>query len=167
LLALLPVAVEMGGCGRSRRPAPEGGGEASAPRSGAPRADLPLPDVIEGFAAGPTTPGAGFLRRTYARGATLISVTLARVPMDADGYASWTRTSVASFPQARLDAPAADANGFYQCSSETPPHCDLLIQLRSGVHVEVRGGGTSTRDDVDAVARGLPLRALAAPPAGP
>jgi hypothetical protein len=66
------------------------------------------------------------------------------------------------FPQAALDAPEADANGFYQCTDEPKRSCDLLIQMRSGVHLEIRGGGTSSREDVDAVARGLPLRTLAA-----
>jgi hypothetical protein len=70
------------------------------------------------------------------------------------------KDSVASFPQATLDAPAADANGFYQCSAGPPESCDLLIQLRSGVHLELRGAGTSSRADVDTLARALPLRAL-------
>ena len=56
--------------------------------------------------------------------------------------------------------PAEDANGFYQCTEPPAPSCDLLIQLRSGVHVEIRGSGTTSRADVDAIARALPLRAL-------
>jgi len=84
--------------------------------------------------------------------------------MSADDYAGWVRMS-ASFPQAALDLPGTEANGFYQCSDGPPPSCDLLIQLRAGVHIEVRGGGTSSRADVDALARGLRLATLAGPPA--
>jgi hypothetical protein len=97
----------------------------------------------------------------YARGPTRIDVTLARAPMRPGGFDDWLKMSREGFPQAVLDAPADDANGFYQCTEGTAPSCDLLIQLRSGVHVEIRGAGTSTREDVDALARGLPLRALA------
>jgi len=135
-----------------------------APPDVVPRAasaPLALPDVVDGFAAAPLVKGAGFVRRTYARGATLVDVTLARAPLGPGGFEGWLQASQA-FPQAALDAPAADANGFYQCTERPAPSCDLLIQLRSGVHVELRGNGTSTRADVDALARALPLRALAA-----
>ena len=87
------------------------------------------------------------------------------MPMSADDYASWVKLSTASFPQAALDLPAGEANGFYQCGDGPPPSCDLLIQLRAGVHIEVRGGGTSSRSDVDALARGLSLATLAGRPA--
>ena len=123
-----------------------------------------MPDVI-GFAAGATSRTAGYVRRTYTRGSARIDVTLARMPMSADDYAGWVKMSTASFPQAALDLPAADANGFYQCSDGPPPSCDLLIQLRAGLHLEVRGNGTSSRGDVDALARGLPLATLAGRPA--
>ena len=127
-------------------------------------APLALPDV-NGFVSDASSSGAGFVRRAYRRGTARIEVTLARMPMSADDYASWVRTSTASFPQAALDLPAGEANGFYQCSDGPPPSCDLLIQLRAGVHIEVRGGGTSSRDDVDALARGLSLATLAGRPA--
>jgi hypothetical protein len=122
-----------------------------------------LPARIAGFTAGPLDRDAIATRRTYARGATRIAVTLARFEMSADQYRDWVRTSVASFPQAVLDLPAADGNGFYQCTEGDAPSCDLLIQLRSGFHLEIRGGGTSRREDVDAIAHGLALAALAAP----
>jgi hypothetical protein len=138
-------------------PAPPSSTAAATPRaSGDGLPDLP------GFAAGAPTRGAGYARRTYTRGAARIDVTLARMPMSPDDYARWVAASTASFPQAALELPAGDGNGFYQCTGEPPAErCDLLIQLRAGVHVEIRGGGTSTRADVDALARGLPLRALA------
>jgi hypothetical protein len=66
------------------------------------------------------------------------------------------------YPQAVLAAPPGDANGFYQCTAEPPRSCDLLIQMRSGVHLELRGGGTSSRADVDALAGALPLAAWGA-----
>jgi hypothetical protein len=151
------VAVGLAGCRRSGAPAPS----ASAAPSPAARLELALPDALAGFAAGPDTLGPGYVRRTYARGRTLIDVTLAQAPMPPGGFDGWLTMSRA-FPQAVLDAPAAEVNGFYQCTETPAPSCDLLIQMRSGVHVEIRGGGTSSREDVDAIARGLPLRALGA-----
>ena len=73
------------------------------------------------------------------------------------------QTSLEAFPtlQATLDVPAGTGNGFYQCTAGARPSCDLLIELRSGVHLELRSAGTATRADVDDLARGLPLRALA------
>jgi hypothetical protein len=127
------------------------------------RAALALPDAIDSFVASAPVTGAAFVRRTYARGATRVDVTLARAALGAGGFDGWVAMSRA-FPQAELDAPVTDANGFYQCTEAPRASCDLLIQLRSGVHVELRGGGTSTRADVDTLARGLPLRALAVTP---
>jgi hypothetical protein len=127
----------------------------------AARAVFDLPDAIPGFVAGAREPGDGWIRRAYTAGATRITVTLARHPMDDAAWDGWVRMSTAGFPQADLELPAAAANGFYQCEDRAPDRCDLLIQLRSGVHIEIRGGGTSTRRDVDAIRRGLPLAALA------
>jgi hypothetical protein len=120
-----------------------------------------LPDAVGALSGSPTVNGADYVRRTYARGPTRIDVTLARAPLPPGGYDEWVRMSREAFPQASLDAPAEDANGFYQCTERPTPSCDLLIQLRSGVHIEIRGGGTSTREDVDGIARALPLRVLA------
>ncbi len=122
---------------------------------------LELPEVA-GFAAAAPDRGSGFVRRTYTRGPARVQVTLARMPMADDDYARWCAAS-AGFPQADLSVPATAANGFYQCTDGDRPSCDLLIQLRAGFHLEVRGGGTTTRADVDALARGLPLRAWAGP----
>jgi hypothetical protein len=120
---------------------------------------LTLPDVITGFTAEPPQPEGGAVRRRYRRPGVDITVTLARLPMSPEQYAEWVKASVRSFPQATLDVGPSRGNGFYQCDEHQ--HCDLLIQLRSGVHLELRGGGTSSRDDVNAIARELPLRALA------
>ncbi|HXU06966.1 MAG TPA: hypothetical protein VN903_38700 [Polyangia bacterium] len=129
------------------------------PPAGGPVFDLP--DAIRGFVAGVRQPGDGYVRRTYTAGATHITVTLARHPMDQTAYDSWLAMSTAGFPQADLGLSADAGNGFYQCEPHAPDSCDLLIQLRSGVHVEIRGGGTSSRHDVDAIRRALPLAALA------
>ena len=134
-------------------PTPAGSPAAAADSS------LALPDVT-GFEAGATSRGAGYVRRTYRRDGARIEVTLARTASSAEDYAGWVKMSTASFPQATLDLPASEANGFYQCSDGRPPSCDLLIQLRAGLHIEVRGGGTSSRGDVDALARGLSLPTL-------
>jgi hypothetical protein len=148
------------GCRKPAAPPPTVEPPAVTPVAGA----LALPEV-SGFVAGSVSPAAGYVRRTYTRGPARIEVTLARMPMSPDDYASWVKTSTASFPQAALDLPADEANGFYQCTDGPPRSCDLLIQLRAGVHLEIRGGGTSSRDDVDALARGLTLATLAGRPA--
>jgi len=143
------------GCTRSAPPAP--------PRAAAPPvAALELPDV-PGFVAGPPVPGEGFVRRAYSRGGARVQVTLARMPMSAEGYQRWL-TDSAAFPQAALAVPADRANGFYQCAEGAAPSCDLLIQLRAGFHLELRSGGTASRADVDALARGLPLPAWVGSP---
>jgi hypothetical protein len=154
----LLLAVGLAGCSRARSPAEAAPPAVAAPApspTAAPTENLVLPDVA-GFAAGPPSPGPDYVRRTYRRGAARIEVTLARMAMSADDYAGWVKTSRASFPQAALGVPDDEANGFYQCSDGSPPSCDLLVQLRAGLHYEIRGGGTSLRADVDALARGLP-----------
>lgn len=136
-----------------RAPAPAPAAEPQPP-------PLPgLPDAIAGFSAGPQQSEGGAVRRRYTRAGVDLTVTLARLPMGPEQFGEWVKTSVASFPQATLDVPSDRGNGFYQCDARD--HCDLLIQLRSGIHLEIRGGGTSKRDDVNAIARELPLRALA------
>ena len=100
------------------------------------------------------------MRRAYERGHAHVQVTLARMPMTADEYQRWLASS-GGFPQADLGLPAPEANGFYQCDDAQPPSCDLLIQLRAGYHLELRGAGSTSRADVDALARALPVRAWA------
>ncbi len=161
-------AVVLAGCRRPRGSPPplEAPKPAPVASTPAPAASSPLalPDV-DGFASGLTSRAAGYVRRTYARGSARIEVTLARMPMSPDDYAGWVKMS-ASFPQAALELPPDDANGFYQCTDRPRPSCDLLIQLRAGVHLELRGDGTSSRADVDALARGLlPLPTPAGRPA--
>jgi hypothetical protein len=157
LLTAVACAALAPGCRRATAPAPAEP-EATAPSA---RAALALPDALAGFAASPELRGPGYVRRTYAHGRTLADVTLAQAPLPPGGFDGWLKMS-GTYPQAALDAPAAEVNGFYQCTEEPRSSCDLLIQMRSGVHVEIRGGGTTTREDVDAIARGLPLRALGA-----
>jgi hypothetical protein len=143
---VLIAAASLAGCRRSTQP---------------PKDAFDLPDAIPSFVAGPRERGDGYVRRTYTAGVARITVTLARHAMDPAAYAGWVAMSTAGFPQADLGLPADVANGFYQCEPNAPDSCDLLIQLRSGVHVEIRGGGTSTRHDVGAILAVLPLAALA------
>jgi hypothetical protein len=121
-----------------------------------------LPEVA-GFIAGPPTRDAAAVRRTYTRGAARIVVTRARFPLSPEQYDDWVKTSTAGYPQATLDVRPGTANGFYQCTAGIDSSCDLLIQLRAGVHLELRGSGTSHQRDVDDLARGLPLRTIASP----
>jgi hypothetical protein len=120
-----------------------------------------LPDAIGPFTAGARERGADYVRRTYSAGPTRLTVTLARHAMDRAAYDGWVAMSTAGFPQADLRLPADAANGFYQCEDRALDSCDLLIQLRAGIHVEIRGGGISTRRDADTIRGGLPLAALA------
>jgi hypothetical protein len=143
------IGLALGACKRAPAPA------TASPPAAAP---LALPDIA-GFNGSAPDPQGGAVRRRYTRGAVDITVTAARLPMTPEQYGEWVKTSVGSFPQATLDVPADRGNGFYQCDGRN--RCDLLIQLRSGVHLELRGGGTSSREDVNAIARELPLRALA------
>jgi hypothetical protein len=151
-------------------PVPLPGAPGGSPAPSAARADagVSLPDGLGAFAAvdAPAL-GPGWARRSYRHGLVQIEVTLARTQLPTGGFEAWLAMSQA-FPQAKLAAPASDANGFYQCVSFPTESCDLLVQLRSGVHIELRGNGSSHRADVDALAAALPLRALAAPlPGGP
>jgi len=130
-------------------------------RPAAPPPPTPLPERIGGFVGGPLATDATAARRAYTRGAKRVDVTMARFSMNEAEYARWVETSRGAFPQASLDAPADQANGFYQCADGPDPACSLLVQLRSGVHVEIRAGGDARRGDLDLVAAGLPLRALA------
>jgi hypothetical protein len=148
---LLAIYLALGACKRSPPPAP------AAQLPAIPVAPE-LPDVVTGFSAGALETEGSAVRRRYTRPGVGITVTLARMPMSAEQYAEWVKASTEGFPPATLDVAPERGNGFYQCDERG--HCDLLVQLRSGVHVEIRGGGTSTRDDVNAVARELPLRRL-------
>jgi hypothetical protein len=121
---------------------------------------LALPNQIDEFDATALVGETGTLRRTYTKGSVRITVTIARLPMPPPAYESWVMTSRDGFPQATSVVPPAIGNGFYQCSSAATPTCDLLIQLRSGYHIEIRGQRTAQRADVDAIARGLPLASL-------
>jgi hypothetical protein len=143
--------------------------EHSAPASAtSPRPERPLgPDAlpeIAGFTASPVSRGDDWFRRTYARGRARITVTIGQFKVDDLGYERWVRQSRDAYPQADLGLPEKLANGFYECAGGDPPACNLLVQLRSGAHIEIRGDGTAARADVDDIAAGLPLRALATAP---
>jgi hypothetical protein len=142
------------GCSRARQ---------TDATDGAPKAAhvaASLPERIATFDAGPLVSGDGFSRRTYSRANAHVTVTLAHIDLGADGYDRWLRQSEDGYPQAKLDLPAGAGNGFYQCADVAMARCNLLIQLRNGAHLEIRGDETTVRSDVDAVAAGLPLRDL-------
>jgi hypothetical protein len=166
IAVLLAVAflATLSACRRQSAPLVASGDIDVAPRP------LALPDTLAGFAGGPIVHGPVSVRRTYAHGAILVDATLAIGQEPPGGFEGW-RAMSAAYPQAVLAAPSGDVNGFYQCAKGPPPSCDLLIQMRSGVHLELRGGGTSSRADVDALAAGLPLAAWGAgrieDPSGP
>jgi len=138
----------------------------AAPAVTSPDADLAprpleLPDVLADFKGEPIAHGPTWARRRYVRAATHVDATLAMATLPPGGFEAWLTMSRAGYPQATLPAPG-DVNGFFQCADGPPPSCDLLIQMRSGVHLELRGDGTSSREDVLALARALPLAAWGA-----
>jgi hypothetical protein len=60
--------------------------------------------------------------------------------------------------------PPSDALGFFTCGDPSGrAACDLHVQLRAGYHVEVMGGGTATRADLEQLMVAVPMGALAAP----
>jgi hypothetical protein len=124
-----------------------------APPAGAGQA---LPDIA-GFSAGAVETNASFVRRTYTRNQERTNVTVARFPMTDLQYRDWLRMSTADYPQAVLPVPTTEGNGFYQCAPGDPSRCNLLVQLRCGLHIEIRGDGIARKADADAIALGLTL----------
>jgi len=115
-----------------------------------------LPEVV-GFVASAEERTTHYARRVYARGSEAITVTLAWFPLDDTKYAEWVRMSTEAYPQATLDVGPAEGNGFYQCHPDQPDRCDLLIQLRCGPHIEIRGVGTALKAQADQLAKALDL----------
>ncbi len=142
--------------------------ERTLPAASAQLADAAMPSFaptallpnIATFAGSPVVSEGQFVRRTYARGSASVTVTIGRFALDARGYEEWVKQSE-SYPQAKLDLAPWSGNGFYECAADDARACNLLIQLRAGRHIEIRGGGTATRGDVDDIAASLPLRAMA------
>ncbi len=129
-------------------------------RAAAASSSRVLPD-IPGFDGGAEEQGPGYIRRSYVREAESTTVTLARLPMPAEQYEDWLRMSTTDFPQAEIPGGPAEGNGFYQCATGEPSRCNLLVQLRCGLHLEIRGQGIARRADADTILRGLGLPALA------
>ena len=161
IAAALATSIGATGCKRwfgASPPAPS----PAAPDAGVGVVALALPDAVPGYAAGPEIREKKFVRRTYARGDARVTVTLAAFAMSPADYERWVKISIDSFPQAPLDLPEGEGNAFLQCEGVEGSRCDLLIQLRAGLHLEVRGEGGATREDTEAVAARLPLRSWAA-----
>ena len=156
-LVLLALPLAALGCQKSSAPAAPAAPVTTTQAARPASTESSLPDVIPGFEAGPLERTAEYQRRTYSRGSAQVSVTFARFPMSPTQYQDWVRMSTGNYPQATLEVPPDEGNGFYQCADDKPERCDLLIQFRSGVHVEIRGNQTATRADADAVAHGLRL----------
>ena len=116
--------------------------------------DLGLPIQIGAFEGNAPTIADTYTRRTYARGDARVTVTLAKLPMDARGYERWVEQSTSGYPQSTL-IPEEAGNGFYECVDDAGTRCNLLVQMRDGRHFEIRAEGTATRADVDAIASPL------------
>jgi hypothetical protein len=102
-----------------------------------------------GYTVGPLTMGDGWRRRTFARGAIRIEVTLARQAMKPDEYESWYQQA-RLYPPARLPFPADQASGFFTCAGDggVAP-CQLHGQTREGLHLEASGNRAATRADLE------------------
>jgi hypothetical protein len=106
----------------------------------------------------------GFVRRDYVRGSVRINVTIARAPVSAEGFAAWAEMS-ATYPLVRLEVAPSEVVGFFDCSvSGGKEACSAHLQSRAGHHIEVMGGGTATRADLEALLPKLRLGALVAQP---
>ena len=150
-MARLTIICFVLACSRST-PAVAVEAAASEPDAG----ELGLPARIGAFEGNAPTIADTYTRRAYARGDARVTVTLAKLPMDARSYARWVEQSV-SYPQTTLISEES-GNGFYECIDDAATRCNLLVQMRDGRHFEIRAEGAATRADVDAIARGLPLR---------
>jgi hypothetical protein len=126
--------------------------EAAAPEIDA--GELGLPARVGTFEGGAPTIADTYTRRTYAHGESRVTVTLAKLPMDARGYARWVEQSTNGYPQTTLVA-EDQGNGFYECTDDAATRCNLLVQMRDGRHFEIRAEASATRTDVDAIARGV------------
>jgi len=164
--ALLLVFVWGTGCdgGRARTAADNTPAQptATAPATADAGDAVSLPASLPPFAAEPLQTTPQFVRRRYSRGETHVEVTVGRMAaMSGPRFDEWVRMS-ADYPQAALDVPPGGGTGFYECTGAGPAErCNLHIQLRDGFHVELMSDGSATRDDLDRVAAGLPLRQLA------
>jgi hypothetical protein len=168
VIALGMVAIVLAGCRdkpilrtKAESAGATGSSGASQPASAESLARF-LPDRAGAFSGGALTLGDGFLRRRYSREGTQIEVTIGGAEVADVSYERWIEMS-AGFPPAKLGVPPESASGFYDCSGPGEGQtCNLHIHLRTGQHVEVMGGGTATRDDLDQLLDGLPLAALVA-----
>jgi hypothetical protein len=120
-----------------------------------------LPDEAGGFSGELLEVANDYARRSYTRGRVRVEVTLAdaaqlRMPFD-----RWVVMS-GDYPQVNLDLPASAASGFYECAGEgAAERCNAHLHFRTGFHLEVMGAGSATRDDLQDLVQGLPLRTLA------
>jgi hypothetical protein len=74
---------------------------------------------------------------------------------DERDYEDWLRMRTTDFLQADLAVGPAEDSGFHQCAVHEPSRCNLLLQLRCGLHIGIRGQGIARREDADAILRGL------------
>ena len=148
-MARLIFALTLAACSRST-PAVVVEAAASEPDAG----ELALPARVSTFEGNAETVADTYTRRTYARGDARVTVTLAKLPMDARAYARWVEQSTGGYPQTALVSEEA-GNGFYECTDDAATRCNLLVQMRDGRHFEIRAEGSATRADVDAIGRGV------------
>jgi hypothetical protein len=124
--------------------------------------DAFLPAHAGPFAGEAVTQGEGFVRRIYRRGAATMNVTLGvQGPGGKGAFAQWVSMSVA-YPQIPLAAPADEANGFFDCKGDAAPTCDGHVHFKNGLHLELFGGGTASREEVSLLLGGLPVEGMAA-----
>jgi len=147
----------------SRQPAPpKKAATQASPVASASEFDKILPDAAPPFlATAPIQLGQGYVRQEYVSGRERIEITIAYFGQESGAFDRWVASS-ANYPQAQLALPAAQANGFFSCTSDlADAPCDLHIQLRSGFHVEVMGNGRVPRQDLTGLMTQIRLGVLA------
>jgi hypothetical protein len=117
-----------------------------------------FPDAAPPYLAGePIRRGPSYARRVYISGERRVEITIAPMAREPGAFERWVEGS-ASYPQAPLALPSAQANGFFTCVSDRADSpCDLHIQLRSGFHVEAMGNGRVPRADLIDLLAHIPL----------
>jgi hypothetical protein len=149
----------LGACGHRGRDAGSGAPVATGARAGE-RADAGermtgLLPPLDSYRSGPLVMGDGWIRRSYSRAAP-VEVTIARRPVTPEEYEDWERQSQ-GYPAAAVGI--RGASGFFTCAGDGgAAPCDLHVQTRDGLHVEVMGGGRATRADLEQLFGRLPLR---------
>jgi hypothetical protein len=121
------------------------------------------PDKAGMFSAEPAVHDARSVRRAYVRGTTRVDVTIGgRERGGAELFDRWVDHH-ASYPTMNFHVSTYVMKGYFDCHDvdAAAATCDGHILLRSGLYIDLLGGGTATRGALQDLMAGLPIWALA------